>query len=90
MTDNTHSYKTPHQVLITLKRGALNEPLSDLESHVEYYREKSTSYGYAMNQRAICILLNVINADDFEQIITNDPALISGELEIDTVIPFVS
>jgi len=43
-----------------------------------------------MNQDAICIVLNVECSDELEYIISNDPQLSSGALEIDVIIPFRS
>lgn len=68
-------------------------PAASFDKHAEYYRKeegKLVSYGYCMNQYAICIVLNVDCSDDLERIISNDPQLISGALEVDVIIPFRS
>lgn len=95
MCDNY--YRNSHLVMMTLKpdcqlsRSYL--PCSGFNNHLEYYRKqmgKLVSYGYSMNQYAICIVLNVDCSDDLEYIISNDPELSSGALEIDVIIPFRS
>lgn len=87
-------YNVPHQVIVLLKSSVAEKAFSSLltypEQHAAYYSNETNliSYGIVMNQQSICIILNVADKDDFERIITNDPALISGELEVDRVIPF--
>lgn len=95
MDDNY--YRNSHLVMMTLKSDCqlLSSylPCSGLKNHLEYYKRqpgKLVSYGYCMNQDAICIVLNVDCSDDLEHIISNDPQLSSGTLEIDVIIPFRS
>ena len=96
MAKNIDYYNLPHQIIVLLKsrvaEEAFNALLTHPEQHEAYYRDdnkaKLISYGMVMNQQSICIILNVADENDFERIITDDPALISGELEVDRVIPF--
>ncbi|QNK61655.1 hypothetical protein H7F33_13965 [Pedobacter sp. PAMC26386] len=88
-------YRNGHQVMMTLRSSSYLSSLYllSLNKHAEYYRQqigKLISYGYCMNQDAICIVLKVACSNDFEHIISNDPQLISGALEIDVIIPFRS
>lgn len=89
-------FRNSHQVLMTIKSSSITTSMLDLpsaclDSHAEYYRMqkcKLQSYGYCINQNAICIILNVDNNEDLEHIISNDPQLISEVFEIDIIIPF--
>ena len=88
---NKNYYKSPHRVMILLKPKT-GKAAFDASAHKAYYTEitggKLINYGQAMNQRAVCVVFDVDNGNDFERIITNDPSLISGELEIGSVVPF--
>ena len=67
-------------------------PLVNKANHLAYYQEKTQgrpiSYGDAMNQAGICIVFEVADADDFENIISGDLGITSGMFEVATVIPF--
>ncbi|QNK64002.1 hypothetical protein H7F33_05790 [Pedobacter sp. PAMC26386] len=95
MDDNYKYYRISHQILMTFKfnRSLLDLPSLCLDMHADYYRNQSgklISYGHCINQQAICIVLQVECNMDFENIISNDPHLISGVLEIDVIVPFRS
>lgn len=86
-------YSKPHQVLITLiyRNISFIADTVAINTHAGYYRQQTNkllSYGNAINNQAICIMLKVANDDDFEQIISNDPGLLAGWLEVDVVIPY--
>ncbi|MDB5140907.1 MAG: hypothetical protein JWR12_2823 [Mucilaginibacter sp.] len=99
MTNNINHYSGSHYVLLTLEKdtkveNACSSPI-DLTSHLHYYQElrksaKVICYGEVMNRPAVCIILLVSSADDFEQIILNDPALKSGAFKIKNVMPFIN
>ncbi|WP_426671538.1 YciI family protein [Mucilaginibacter sp. McL0603] len=98
MTDNINHYNGPHYVQLTLEknRKVKHACSSSIDlSHLQYYQRlqkkgKVICYGAAMNQPAACIILFVSSADDFEQIILNDPALKSGAFKIQSVMPFIN
>ncbi|MDB5115178.1 MAG: hypothetical protein JWQ79_670 [Mucilaginibacter sp.] len=99
MTNNINHYNGSHYVLLTLEKDTRVENTcsspTGLNSHLQYYQRlrksgKLISYGEVMNRPAICIILLVSSADDFEQIIQNDPALKSGAFKIENIMPFIN
>ena len=92
---NKNYYENPHRVMLLLTPvtpvdAAL--PVLNAADHLAYYREKIQgkliSYGEAMNQKGICIVFEVANADDFENIINRDLSVTSGVFEVAMVVPF--
>jgi hypothetical protein len=98
MTNNINHYSGSYYVPLTLEKNTkvknVCSPSIGL-SHLQYYQEllksaKVISYGEVMNRPAVCLILLVSSADDFEQIILNDPGLNSGAFKIKNVMPFIN
>jgi hypothetical protein len=98
MNNNINHYNGSHYVLLTFEKSTRVKNARSLAidsiSHLQYYQglrksSKLISYGEVMNRPAICIILSVNSADDFEQILINDPALKSGAYKIKNVMPFL-
>jgi hypothetical protein len=88
------NYNEAHAVVLIFKQIAgLPDPIA-IVAHSNYYKKlggnaSTLFYGEVMNEKAICAILNVFSALAFEQILENDPALISGFYEVSQVTPFV-
>ncbi|MDB5122064.1 MAG: hypothetical protein JWP94_193 [Mucilaginibacter sp.] len=98
MTNNINHFSGSHYVFLTLEKDTTVDICSfpnNLINHLRYYEDLRESskviyYGEVMNQPAVCVILSVSSDNDFEQIISNDPALNSGAYKIKNIMPFVN